>query len=294
MAASLRSPPPGSTIPVVSTNSNRGFFQGDVKSSGCQFEFVVQVPSVYPKLPKAESCCTNDLQIPTSSILNLENFHPHHHHSIHHASNNMTPTHYTILSLPPSLPPSTHPSYQTTVKRAYHRTLLRCHPDKLPTGVSAVKTTAHHDGEDNPTEIYTIDQINTAYKTLSNPSLRHAYDASLRQLQSQSSQQKVDAYRAGGLDVIDLDDMVFRDDEGVAGATGGRYTRSCRCGAEEGYVLTEDEMDEVEAEVQRQRAANPTAPATTTRGRSMIVGCLGCSLYVQVDWAVCDDDDDDE
>ncbi|KAK6340699.1 Diphthamide biosynthesis protein 4 [Orbilia brochopaga] len=197
----------------------------------------------------------------------------------------MTPTHYTVLSLPPSLPP-THPSYQTTVKRAYHRTLLRCHPDKLPTGSSSVTALAHHDAD---AEIYTIDQINTAYKTLSSPSLRHEYDASLRQLQSSPSHPKVDAHRAGGLDIIDLDDMVFREDEGTDSTTGARYTRSCRCGAEEGYVLTEDEMDEVETEVQRQRAANPNT-TTTTRGRSMIVGCLGCSLYVQVDWAVCDDE----
>ncbi|KAF3907377.1 hypothetical protein ABW21_db0208179 [Orbilia brochopaga] len=201
----------------------------------------------------------------------------------------MTPTNYAILSLPPSLP-STHPSYQTTLKRAYHRTLLRCHPDKLPAGADGVSTTTHHDAN---TEIYTIDQINTAYKTLSSPSLRHAYDLSLRQLQSSSGQPKVDAYRAGGLDIIDLDDMAYREDEGIdetiAAATCGRFTHSCRCGAEEGYVLTEDEMDEVETEVQRQRAADPST-ASTARGRSMIVGCLGCSLYVQVDWAVCDDE----
>lgn len=70
------------------------------------------------------------------------------------------------------------------------------------------------------------------------------------------------------------------------GRSGGRFTKSCRCGAEEGYVLTEEDMDDVEEEVRQQEMNNGS------KARSMIIGCLGCSLWVQVDWVVCDSDDE--
>ncbi|KAF3937627.1 hypothetical protein ABW19_dt0207027 [Dactylella cylindrospora] len=194
-----------------------------------------------------------------------------------------SPTHYTILSLPSNLPPN-HPNYQTILKKAYHRTLLQCHPDKLPSAAAAgvAPPSIHHDLNSPPAdEIYTIDQINSAYKTLSSPTLRQTYDATL-----QSPSIQAESYKTG-LDVVDLDDMVYH--EGAGESSGGRYTKSCRCGADEGYVLTEEEMDEVEDEISKHAASLKTARTSTAR--SMIVGCLGCSLWVQVDWVVCEDED---
>ncbi|EPS43075.1 hypothetical protein H072_2950 [Dactylellina haptotyla CBS 200.50] len=213
----------------------------------------------------------------------------------HHDSNNMTPTYYTILSLPASLPP-THPTYQTTLKKAYHRTLLRCHPDKLSSGGVNVDSLDRDENtragqEDEP--IYTIDQINTAYKTLSSPSTRKEYDTSLRLLLSQgTSPLQKDGYKTG-LDIVDLDDMVYRDPivgDSTPGGSGGRFTRSCRCGADEGYVLTEQDMDEIEQELERQQNTDgkQQQQQQQSTARSMIIGCLGCSLWVQVDWVVCD------
>ncbi|RVD83433.1 uncharacterized protein DFL_007819 [Arthrobotrys flagrans] len=184
----------------------------------------------------------------------------------------MTRTHYTILSIPQSLP-STHKNYQSLLKKSYHRTLLRCHPDKLPT-------------KEEKEEIYTIDQINTAYKTLSSPTLRQEYDLFLRSSLSKGTNGGGGGFKTG-LDVVDLDDMVYHFLESEEeGRSGGRFTKSCRCGAEEGYVLTEEDMDDVEEEVRQQEMNNGS------KARSMIIGCLGCSLWVQVDWVVCDSDDE--
>ncbi|KAK6529729.1 Diphthamide biosynthesis protein 4 [Arthrobotrys megalospora] len=193
----------------------------------------------------------------------------------------MTQTHYTILSIPQSLQ-SAHKNYQSLLKKSYHRTLLRCHPDKLPAGASVAGQVNQGDGIESQEEIYTIDQINTAYKTLSSPALRQEYDLALRSALSKGT--NGDGGYKTGLDVVDLDDMVYQED----GSAGGKFTRSCRCGAEEGYVLTEEDMDDVEKEVQQLQKAN-----NGSKARSMIIGCLGCSLWVQVEWVVCDDSDDE-
>ncbi|KAK6510861.1 Diphthamide biosynthesis protein 4 [Arthrobotrys conoides] len=204
----------------------------------------------------------------------------------------MTQTHYNILSIPQSLPP-THKNYQSLLKKSYHRTLLRCHPDKLPAGISAASTSiagqvkGREDDDDDEDEIYTIDQINTAYKTLSSPKLRQEYDLFLRSSVSNGTNGGVGGggYKTG-LDVVDLDDMVYHLPKEEGGSSGGRFTKSCRCGAEEGYVLTEEDMDDVEKEVQQQN------PNSGNKARSMVIGCLGCSLWIQVDWVVCDSDDE--
>ncbi|KAK6529065.1 Diphthamide biosynthesis protein 4 [Orbilia ellipsospora] len=196
----------------------------------------------------------------------------------------MTPTHYTILSLPPSLPPS-HQTYQTILKKAYHRTLLRCHPDKLPSGAATDDRPITNYNNDEPREIYTVDQINTAYKTLSSPASRKEYDTSLRLSSlSTSSTSSKNGYKTG-LEIVDLDDMIYHSDNSQTNS--GRFTRSCRCGAEEGYILTESDMDEIEHEL----AGNNEIEKGNAR--SMIIGCLGCSLWVQVDWVVCDDDEEE-
>jgi len=66
-----------------------------------------------------------------------------------------------------------------------------------------------------------------------------------------------------------------------------KFTKSCRCGEEEGYILTEEEMseleDELEDEIRRQ-----------SQNRAMLVGCSGCSLWLRIEWVVMDDDEEQQ
>lgn len=77
------------------------------------------------------------------------------------------------------------------------------------------------------------------------------------------------------------------DDE--TSSSTGRFTKSCRCGSDEGYVITEKEMDEIEEELANAEAGK----APLSAARSSIIGCLGCSLWLQVDWVVFDHEDED-
>ncbi|KAI9729970.1 MAG: hypothetical protein M1834_006168 [Cirrosporium novae-zelandiae] len=73
---------------------------------------------------------------------------------------------YKILDLDPNNEDELTPQ---KVKQAYHRALLKNHPDKLQGSTSDVQP---------PTEltIYTVDQITQAFKTLSNPQSKAEYD----------------------------------------------------------------------------------------------------------------------
>src|SRR5438105_3322378 len=81
---------------------------------------------------------------------------------------------YTLLGLPP---PSNSVSLLSpqTIKRAYHRALLRHHPDKSHSNPSIPPSTS------TPKEAPSIDDLTLAYTTLSSPSLRSTYDKSLFQ-----------------------------------------------------------------------------------------------------------------
>lgn len=174
------------------------------------------------------------------------------------------PTHYEVLALPKSLIDDASPDQiPLIVKQAYHRALLRHHPDKsskgtTPSSVSSASTPA-----------YTIDQITQAHATLSNQTLRAAYDAQIRTLNINNT--APDAAFQTGIETLDLDDLNY-DDVGVQ----PQWYRSCRCGNPRGFVVGEPDLEE----------AGDLG--------ELLVGCQDCSLWLRVCFAVVDDADDQD
>ena len=156
--------------------------------------------------------------------------------------------HYEILSLPASQSLRNQLKEQD-IKLAYRRALLLHHPDKSTPPPTAPSTTTKP----------TIDQITLAYKTLISPALRTNYDRT----------QALKAPRATqtshpGLETIDLDDLLHDDQQNL-------WYRSCRCGKERAYTITEEELD------------------MHTEEGEIVTGCQGCSLWLRVTFAVAED-----
>lgn len=166
---------------------------------------------------------------------------------------------YQILHLP--FGPSTSLTKQQ-LKLAYHKALLQHHPDKAgPTELRA----SENEGGSPSTSTYSIDEITTAYKTLSDPILRAEYDRVLRLDRVRGAEREKTGYVFHtGLEVVDLEDL----EEGDGDGEGGVWFRGCRCGDERGFIVSENELEEeVEA-------------------GEIVVGCRGCSLWLKVLFAV--------
>ncbi|KAL4728637.1 Diphthamide biosynthesis protein 4 [Fusarium chlamydosporum] len=168
-----------------------------------------------------------------------------------HSSAN-TATHYQVLNITPTLLDTQHDS-APLIKRAYHRALLRNHPDKV----------ANLD----PTSVFfTVDQITTALNVLSSPSARAAYDAALRVSRPTGAAGRDGSFQTG-VENVDLDDLDFDEDQEC-------WYRPCRCGNEHSYEFREADLEEVSDEGE------------------LVVGCLDCSLWLRVHFAVMDEDED--
>ena len=187
-------------------------------------------------------------------------------------------SYYAILALPaPTLSgPSSEVLTSHLVKKAYHKALLRWHPDKaLSTHVSqhqeeASSTENLNSRVEDGSPRYTLDEIITAYNTLSTERGRREYEREYRlrlagptaattaAMMREHIRSIWNAYVP--MDVVDLDDFDYEEDS-------GKFYRGCRCGKEEGYVLWERDLEEIETgEVQ--------------------VGCVGCSLWLRVQFEV--------
>lgn len=185
-----------------------------------------------------------------------------------------TPSHYEVLSLPQPLLDETSDDrvVPTIVKQAYHRALLRHHPDKAPTKPT---TTASPFPSSTTTPAapatFTVDQITTAYNTLSRPALRAEYNAHLRTLPAKNTTttSTPSAFQTG-IETLDLDDLAAEEDS-RSGAT--TWFKPCRCGNERGFVLGEPDLEE----------AGDLG--------ELIVGCQDCSLWLRVCFAVMEDGD---
>lgn len=168
-------------------------------------------------------------------------------------------SHYQVLHLTPAILDTQHdPS--ALIKKAYHRALLQNHPDKASPAPS---------GTSSSPSIYTIDQITRAFTVLSSPQQRAAYDTSLR-LQTVGDEGGAPGSIATkfqtGVENVDLDDLAFDETE-------ERWYRSCRCGNDRGYLFGEADLVEVGDEGE------------------LMVGCLDCSLWLNVHFAIIEDDD---
>ncbi|KAJ5222348.1 DnaJ-domain-containing protein [Penicillium citrinum] len=172
---------------------------------------------------------------------------------------------YQVLSLP--FGPSTSLSKQQ-LKLAYHKALLRHHPDKAATIArdTSVRASSTSNSEPHDTHAtqFTIDEITTAYKTLSDPTLRAEYDRVLRldRVKGAEREKTGDVFHTG-LEVVDLEDLGC-DESGEEIV----WYRGCRCGDERGFLVSEDEL---EKEVEH---------------GEIVVGCRGCSLWLKVLFAV--------
>ncbi|CEI38899.1 unnamed protein product [Fusarium venenatum] len=164
-----------------------------------------------------------------------------------------TATHYQVLNITPALLDTQHDS-APLIKRAYHRALLRNHPDKVA-------------NSDPSSVFFTVDQITTALNVLSSPSARAAYDAALRVSRPTGVTGQDGSFQTG-VENVDLDDLAFDEDQEC-------WYRPCRCGNEHSYEFREADLEEVSDEGE------------------LVVGCLDCSLWLRVHFAVLDEDEDD-
>jgi diphthamide biosynthesis protein 4 len=151
----------------------------------------------------------------------------------------MVPDYYQVLAITPTL------ANQHAVKAAYRKALLEHHPDKTMCG--------NTDQAKSPG--YTVDEITTAYKILSDPTSRSDYDRRYRVQNHTPIPGIVKAHP--GLETIDLDDMDYDDN-------GALWFRKCRCGNDRAYRITEEQLEK-EAE-----------------HGEIITGCGGCSLWLKV------------
>ncbi|RMZ91654.1 hypothetical protein DV736_g1089, partial [Chaetothyriales sp. CBS 134916] len=115
--------------------------------------------------------------------------------------------------------------YQQAVKAAYRVALLTAHPDR----------NAPHQTPGLPT----VDEIVLAYKVLSDDKLRAEYDQA-QVLAVRQQEQLVSNFEHGGIESYDLEDLSY--DDGGSGGTGSWF-HSCRCGKDQGYVVTEADLE---------------------------------------------------
>lgn len=161
-----------------------------------------------------------------------------------------TSTHYQVLGITPSIIDS-HNDPPALLKRAYRRALLQNHPDKAGDGSKAT--------------IFTVDQITIAFNVLSSSRDRAAYDNSLRLARPADNEGHSQTNFQTGVENVDLDDLPY--DEKTSS-----WYRGCRCGNDRAYVFSEDDLE-----------------ACGDEGELM-VGCLDCSLWLRVYFAVVEDD----
>ncbi len=188
-----------------------------------------------------------------------------------------SPTYYEILSLSPTTLSRTDDDPAATtalLKRAYRRALLNHHPDKKTPTTTSPQQHQHHQPPKSTITI-TIDQISTAYATLSHPPSRKAYDLSLLSQSHSPSRQATEAAAnfQTGIETLDLDDLTYEEDDSGHGTT--RWYRPCRCGNPRGYLFTEDDLEE---------AADLG---------ELMVGCADCSLWLRVCFAVVVEEGED-
>jgi len=148
---------------------------------------------------------------------------------------------YQVLGLAVR-PGSSQPWSSEEIKTAYRKALLKYHPDKA---VDKIRSE----------EARSVDEISQAYEVLSDSSLRAAHDRALtlctmKQLRAQDS-------GLPGLEVVDLDDLLC--DEATH-----TWSRACRCGQEQGFVITEAQLER------------------TSEHGEVLTGCQGCSLWLKV------------
>lgn len=155
------------------------------------------------------------------------------------------------------------------IKQGYHASLLANHPDKLNQSGQSVEVQSN-DSNQNASEEITIPAIKTAYSILSNPERRKEYDQQLKLGVASVTGGSNKVIPKSATEQIDLEDMESRVEVAPDGVSEVCiWTKSCRCGEAEGYVLTEQDLIDNGLE-----------------STSIIVQCIGCSLWIDVLYAI--------
>ena len=136
------------------------------------------------------------------------------------------------------------------LRQAYKRALLHYHPDKQD---ASAKT---HDSA-----TATVDEITEAYKVLGDDASRAIYDQELRN--AEASNTTVGSTRHTGMETVDLEELDVDEESGI-------WRRSCRCGSEPAFVVTEAELEK------------------HVEDGELVTGCKGCSLWLKVMFTVED------
>lgn len=171
---------------------------------------------------------------------------------------------YTILNLDRPRNPNAYNVSKEEIKAAYHRTLLLYHPDKIK--VSMLKATVSQKQNDDSARrsVYSIDQIMQAYQTLVDPVRRATYNELLLKYPSRITLKSSQTGGHLGVETFDLEDLQYNEEKQI-------WYKACRCGHNEGYLLTEAELEKESSEGE------------------VYVGCKGCSLFIKVLFGVEED-----
>ncbi|KAF2854687.1 hypothetical protein T440DRAFT_514574 [Plenodomus tracheiphilus IPT5] len=145
-----------------------------------------------------------------------------------------------------------------------------------------------------PATVYTVDDVKEAYTVLSDTKSRVEYEGWFLKyggrISTASTTAGVGEDGAGarfssdfilGLEVLDLGELDVVEGggggQGYAEGGGGRggrgqmeWARGCRCGAEKGFRILEEELEDAERRGEKE----------------VLVGCDGCSLWVRVGFDV--------
>ncbi|KAB8265803.1 CSL zinc finger-domain-containing protein [Aspergillus pseudonomiae] len=180
-------------------------------------------------------------------------------------SNAVTHDYYEILNIQST--GTTAQLSKQQLKLAYHKALLKHHPDKASSVAKSPELPQSNQDLPRDSKTYTIDEITTAYKTLSDPQLRAEYDRALRLDRAKVvEREKTGAVFHTGLEVVDLEDLACEEEGDSA-----FWYRGCRCGDEKGFLVSEEDLER-EAE-----------------HGEIVIGCRGCSLWMKVLFAVEED-----
>ncbi|CDO56577.1 hypothetical protein DV495_002327 [Geotrichum candidum] len=164
----------------------------------------------------------------------------------------MSNNYYELLGVYRSEPAAYSDVPLSEIKQGYHAALLDNHPDKQ-----------QQQQQTGSAPLLSIPLIKAAFAVLSNAAERAEYDKKLITGGGVAVASAGLPPRATGC-TMDLSELTIHEDD----PENFRWTSACRCGEDEGYALTERDLE---------------ANGDLT---SIVVQCVGCSLWIEVQYDI--------